>query len=146
MIKNICLFFLFSSSLYAQAPINKGETAPEDGVFLTREEAIDMIVDKETAQKKHQLELDLQKKQSDLICEGQKNVKDLMLNAEKDKSKSLLEIKDKQIDNLYKQLQEESGDYRAWWFVGGAVIGTVASITIFFAATQADKMPALIGN
>ena len=48
--------------------------------------------------------------------------------------------------NLYKQLEKESVDYSLFWFVGGATVATVASVAIFFAATQTDKTPSLLSG
>lgn len=148
MIKNICftLFLFLPLQALAQVPLNKGESAPEDGVFLTNSEAAEIIVERKTAKEKLKLELDLQKKELDIICEGEKKIKDLYLDAEKEKNISLLDLKEKQIQNLYKQLEEESGDYSMLWFATGATIGTVASVAIFFAATQTDKAPSILSG
>ena len=138
-------FFLPLQAL-AQVPLDKGEKAPEDGVFLTNSEAAEVIVERKAAKERLELELDLQKKELDIICEGEKKIKDLYLDAEKEKSSSLLDLKQKQIENLYKQLEKESVDYSMWWFVAGATVGTVASVAIFFAATQTDKTPSLLSG
>ena len=148
MIKNICftLCFFLPLQALAQVPLDKGEKAPEDGVFLTNSEAAEIIVERKTAKEKLQLELDLQKKELDIICEGEKKIKDLYLDAEKEKNISLLDLKEKQIENLYKQLEKESADYSMWWFMAGATVGTVASVAIFFAATQTDKAPSVLSG
>lgn len=149
MIKNICfmLCFFLPLQVLAQVPIDKGEKAPEDGVFLSKEEAAKLIAEKELFSEKLKLELSEQKEELDIICEGEKKIKDLYLEAEKEKSSLLLDLKQKQIENLYKQLEKESTDYSMWWFAAGATVGTVASVAIFFAATQIDKTPSLLtGN
>lgn len=148
MIKNICftLCFFLSLQTLAQVPLDKGQKAPEDGIFLTKEEAARIIAEKELFSEKLKLELDEQKQELNITCEGEKKIKDLYLDAEKEKSSLLLDLKQKQIENLYKQLEKQSTDYSMWWFAAGATIGTVASVAIFFAATQADKAPSIIGN
>jgi len=148
MIKNICftLYFFLSLPALAQVPLNEGDTVPENGVFLTNSEAAEMIIERKIVKEKLQLELDLQKKELDIICEGEKRIKDLYLEAEKEKNISLLDLKEKQIENLYKQLEKESADYSMWWFMAGATVGTVASVAIFFAATQTDKAPSVLSG
>ena len=149
MINNLffTLCFFLSLPVLAQVPLDKGDLAPEDGVFLTNLEAAKIVSEREGFKEKLKFELEEQEKRLDVICSGQKEVKDIMLDVEKSKNQEILSLKDKQIDNLYKELEKESGDYSMWWFVGGAVVGSVASISIFFAATQIEKAPSLItGN
>ena len=149
MIKNLCftLLFFLPLQVLAQTPLDKGEEAPEDGVFLTKVEAAELIVEREGFKEKLKFELEEQQKKSDVICNAEKEVKDIKLSIQQEKNKDILSIKDKQIENLYKELEKESGDYSMWWFIGGATVGSVASIAIFFAATQVEKAPSLIqGN
>jgi len=148
MIKNICfmLCFFLPLQVLAQVPIDKGEEAPEDGVFLSKEEAAKVIAEREIFSEKLKLELNEQKEELKIVCEGEKKIKDLYLDAEKEKNSVLLDLKQKQIENLYKQLEKESADYSMWWFVAGATVGTVASVAIFFAATQTDKTPSLLSG
>jgi len=148
MIKNllfICCFFI-SLPVLAQTAIDKGQEAPEDGVFYTNTEAVKLIADRKALKERHELELNSQKEELNIVCDGEKKVKDLYLDMEKQKSKLLSDLKDKQIENLYKALEKESEDYSMWWFAGGATVGTVASVVIFFAATQVSKIPSLTGN
>ena len=140
------VFFFFSLQVLAQTSIDKGETAPEDGVFFTNLEAAGLIAEKETSKEKLKLELEEQEKRLKIICDGEKEIKDLKLEGEKQKNADILSIKDKQIDNLYKQLEKESVDYSLFWFVGGATVATIASVAIFFAATQTDKAPSLLSG
>lgn len=149
MIKNLCFTLLFFLPLQAlaQTPLDKGEEVPEDGVFLTKVEAANLIAERESFKEKLKFELEEQQKRSDVICNAEKEVKDIKLSIQQEKNADILSIKDKQIDNLYKELEKESGDYGMWWFIGGATVGSVASIAIFFAATQVEKAPSLIqGN
>jgi hypothetical protein len=148
MIKNICFMLCFFIPLQAlaQVPLDEGEKAPEDGVFLSKEEAAKVIAERGQFSEKLESELREQKEELKIICEGEKKIKDLYLDAEKEKGSLLLDLKQKQIENLYKQLEKESTDYSMWWFVAGATVGTVASVAIFFAATQTDKTPSLLSG
>jgi hypothetical protein len=148
MIKNICFMLCFFLPLQAlgQTALDKGEEAPEDGVFLTKKEAAKLIAEKELFSEKLKLELSEQKEELNIICEGEKKIKDLYLDAEKEKGSLLIGLKDKQIENLYKELEKQNKDYSVWWFLGGATVGTVASVAIFFAATQVDRTPSLLAG
>jgi hypothetical protein len=146
VIKNIfftlCFFSCFST--HAQVALDKGQRAPEDGVFYTNAEAAELIAERKAAKERLQLGLDLQKKELGIICEGEKKVKDILLTTQAEKEKILLKLKDDQIQNLEEELKKESVDYSMWWFAGGATVATVTSVAIFFAATQIDKMPSLV--
>lgn len=149
MIKNLffilCLFL--PCTVLAQVPLDKGEEALEDGVFLTKVEAAELIAEREGFKEKLKFELEEQQKRLDVICNAEKEVKDIKLSIEKEKNEGILLLKEKQIDNLYKELERETDDYTIWWFAGGALVGTTASVVIFFAATQIDKAPSLLqGN
>ena len=102
MIKNICfmLCFFLPLQVLAQVPIDKGEEAPEDGVFLSKEEAAKVIAEREIFSEKLKLELNEQKEELKIVCEGEKKIKDLYLDAEKEKNSVLLDLKQKQIENL----------------------------------------------
>jgi hypothetical protein len=148
MIRNLLFIFCLFMSLpvLAQTAIDRGQSVPEDGVFYTNTEAARLIAEKRASKQRHELELKSQKEELLVVCDGEKKVKDLYLDMEKQKSKLLSDLKDKQIENLYKALEKESEDYSMWWFAGGATVGTVASVVIFFAATQVSKIPSLTGN
>jgi hypothetical protein len=146
MTKWFILFSLFSSVCFAQTPITKGEAAPEDGLFLTKQEAAQMIADREATKEKHKLELDNQKQQLEAKFEGDKKILDLKLNIEKEKNSAIIAIKEQQINNLYKELENEWEISGIWWLGGGIAIGTVSSIAIFFAATQIQQTPSLLAG
>lgn len=132
-----------SSHAVAQVAIDKGKEAPEDGVFYTNAQAAKLIADRKAEKERLKVELDSQKQELEVVCEGEKKIKDLYLDMEKERSKLLSDLKDKQIENLYGQLEKESHDYSMFWFAGGATVGAVASVAIFFAATQVEKLPSL---
>ena len=139
-------YFFLPLQVLAQVPLDKGEGAPEDGVFFTNLEAAHLIAEQESSKEKLKFELEEQQKRLNLLCDGQKEIKDIKLQIQNEKNKDIISLKDKQIDNLYKELEKESGDYGIWWFAGGAVVGSVASIAIFFAATQIEKAPSVISG
>jgi len=141
----LSLSILFSLNSFAQAPINKGEKAPEDGVFLTNLEAAKILAEREAAEELLKIELEEQEAELKTRCEGEKKLKDLYLGAEKEKNAEIGKLKDQQLDNLYKELENADGN-EIWWLAGGIVVGTATSIAIFFAATQIQQTPSLLGQ
>lgn len=146
MLKNIILCMFFSSSVFAQSVIKKGEVAKQDGVFLTVQEAAQMIADKEMSEKERQLELEFIKKELETKHDGEKRKLNSKLEIMEEKNKMVLELKQRQIDNLYKELEEKSKDYSLWWLAGGIAAGATTAILIFFAATQTEKAPYLLSG
>jgi len=147
MIKNFLfsLSILFSSVSLAQVPLNKGEPAPEDGIFLTNLEAAKILAEREASAELLKIELEEQEAELSARCEGEKKLKDLYLSAEKQKNREIIDLKKQQIKNLTTQLEETEG-YEAWWLAGGIVVGAASSIAIFFAATQIQQTPSLLGQ
>lgn len=148
MIKNLLftLCFFISSQALAQRALDKDQPAPEDGVFYTNIEAAKMIADRKALKERHELELKSQKEELKIICDGEKKIKDLYLEMEKERTELVSGLKDKQIENLYKQLENESDDYSMLWLAGGIVVGAAGSIAIFFAATQIQQTPSFLSG
>jgi len=144
MKKILLVSMLFSATSLAQTAISVGQKAPEDGVFLTKEEAAKMIADKESLIEKHQLELETQKNKLETKAESDLKIAELKLDIEKEKNIAIINLKQKQIDNLYKELENDWEISGIWWLGGGILIGTVGSIAIFFAATQIQQTPSLL--
>lgn len=136
----------FSSTCFAQVAIKAGQKVPQDGIFMTNEEAAKIISEREEEKKRLELELNFQKKELEIKCDSDLKISELNLDLEKEKSASILQLKNKEIENLYEQIEEDSGNYDIWWLAGGIVLGTVGSIAIFFAATQAEKMPYILAG
>lgn len=146
MLKKIFLFMLISFSSIAQTAVKKGDVIKEDGVFLTAVEAARMIADREFKEKEYSLELDFTKRQLETKHEGETRKLNFTIESIEEKNKMVLELKQKQIDNLYKELEEKSNDYSMWWLTGGIVAGAGTAILIFFAATQTEKAPYLLSG
>lgn len=146
MIKNIFVFLFFCFPVFGQVALKKGETAKQDGVFFTIQEAAELIADKEVIEKQSELEIEYTKKELEIKHEAEIRKLNSKLEIVEEKNKMVLELKQKQIDNLYKELEERSKDYSMLWLIGGVVAGTTTAILIFFAATQTEKAPYLLSG
>lgn len=142
MLKNIILCMLFSFSALAQVAVKTGDRIPADGVYLTLQEAAELIADKEFRERECKLELDFAKKELETKHSGEVQKLNSKIEIMDEKNKIVLELKQKQIDNLYKELENKK-DYSLWWASGGVVAGAATAILIFFAATQTEKAPYL---
>lgn len=146
----ILLLTCFSFSVYAQQPILQGEEAPEDGVFLTNQEAARILSSKEALEKRCQADMAHEKKKTETLCEFEKKNLNSNINFLKEKNKELMDLKNKEIIRLQDLLKEETFGDDTLWFVGGLslgfVVATISSVAIFFAATQIDKAPYIPGE
>lgn len=146
MLKNIILCMLFSSSVFAQVVVKTGDRIPADGVYMTLQEAAELVADKEFRERECKLELEYTKKELETKHDGEKRKLNFKIETIEEKNKMVLELKQKQIDNLYKELEEKNKDYSLWWMTGGIVAGAGTAILIFFAATQTEKAPYLLSG
>ena len=144
MFKKIFLCMMISIPALSQTAVKQGDIMSADGVYFTLQEAAELIVDKEFRERECKLELDFVKKELEIKHEGQLKKLNFTIEAMETKNKIVLELKQQQIDNLYKELEEKSHDYSMWWAAGGAVVGVTTAILIFFASTQTQKAPYLL--
>lgn len=139
---------MFSFATSAQVAVKAGEPAPADGVFLTNQQAARILAEKEAQEKICKANTDYEKQKVTSVCKLEKNTLQINLDTQKQKYDEIVALKDAENKRLYEQIEESSADYGAYWFAGGLALGAViaagSSIAIFFAATQANKAPALI--
>lgn len=146
MLKKIILCMLFSLPSFAQTAVKAGDIIPADGVYLTLQESAELIADKEFRERECKLELEYTKKEIETKHEGELKKLNATIEIMDEKNTIVLDLKQKQIDNLYKELEENSKDYSLWWMTGGIVAGATSAILIFFAATQTQKAPYLLSG
>jgi hypothetical protein len=121
---------LFSSTGFAQVSLAKGQPSPEEGIFLTKEEAAKIIAEKQAAEQickiNQQAAVDLFKNK----CEFDKDLLKNELSYEKSKFTEINKLRDVQDEELYKRISD-SGD-NLYWFAGGLVAGaaTTAAVSI----------------
>ena len=126
--RTICLmtFFLFSYTSYAQVALEKGQPCPEDGIFLTKEQAAKVIAEKQAAEQICKINQDSALEQSKAKCEYEKGLLNNELSYEKSKFTEISKLRDVQDKKLYDRITD-SGD-NLYWFIGGIAAGaTVVS-------------------
>ena len=135
---------IFPIHIFAQeAPkvveIKVGEIAPYTGVLLDNKAAAEMLTNQKYSKEQCKLTIDYElsklKAQNDLLLTSIK----ASLAATENKYESVLVIKDVEIERLNKIALEGANDYSEWWAASGFVVGTLITLGIFFAVTEATK-------
>ena len=117
---------LLCSTSLAQVSLAKDQPAPEDGVFLTKEQAAKVIAEKQAADQTCKIQQESSYTQIKIKCEYEKNLLRNELSYEKSKFTDISRLRDVQDEKLYQRIGD-SGD-NLYWFVGGLAVG--AAITI----------------
>lgn len=144
-----CLFLLFSSNpVFAQIAVKAGDVIQEEGVFLTNKEAARILAEKKANDELCSANIAYEKEKVNSVCKLQ--IETLKLNLESEREKRGIQVQTcrEEKDKLYKQIGENAADYSPYWFIAGTTTGalfaSIASVAIFFAATQSDKANSLV--
>ena len=123
------------------ANLTKGESAPFDGVLFDLEAAAKILADQEFGLLECKLQLEYFEKKQEAICDFEMSKLQLSLGLLEEKHEAIIEIKDKEIYELQEIIKGESTSKipEELWFGGGFILGTLISLAIFFAATEAAK-------
>tara|TARA_R110002124_G_scaffold63910_6_gene174931 strand:+ start:305 stop:766 length:462 start_codon:yes stop_codon:yes gene_type:complete len=116
------------------------EKAPYAGVLLDPIAASKMLVDQRYL--RIEIELQLRKEFQKDLSEKRMAFDLLKIDYEslKKMHEDILLVKENQIKDLNLFLKEEiSDDHSAWWVLGGAAIGIVLSIAVFYASVEVVK-------
>lgn len=116
---------LFAQTSFAQTAIEKGQPAPETGVFLTKEQAAKILADRETAEKICKINQDAAVAVEKNKCEYDKSLLKNELNYEKTKYEQISKLRDVQEERLYDSIADSADNL--YWFVGGITIGATAA-------------------
>jgi len=116
--------------------IGRGEKTPFGGLLFDLRASIKLKLDKEFAQKKYQLQLDLQKKLITSELTLKLGLLQTKYDSLQDKHTSLLKIKNEEIFRLQELVKKSPNDYNHWWFVGGIIAGCLLSIGVYYAAVK----------
>lgn len=121
---------LFCSTSLAQVSLEKGQPAPEAGIFLTKEQAAKVIAEKQAAEQICKINQEAAVEQSKAKCEFEKGLLKNELSYEKSKFTEISKLRDVQDEELYQRISD-SGD-NLYWFAGGIVAGaaTAAAVSI----------------
>lgn len=131
---------LFADVSLAQVALDKGQPAPESGVFLTKLEAAKILAEKQAAAEickiNEQAAVSVEKNK----CEYEKNLLKNELSYEKSKYSEISKLRDVQDQKLYDTISD-SGD-NLYWFAGGVMAGAataaVVSISIVLVVNQVN--------
>jgi hypothetical protein len=125
--RNLCLtiLFLLSSTSLAQVPVEKDQPVPEAGIFLTKEQAAKVIVEKQAAEQICRINQDAAVEQSKAKCEYEVGLLKNELSFEKSKFTEINKLRDVQETRLFEAVSD-SGD-TLYWFVGGVVTGAAVT-------------------
>lgn len=118
--------------------IKKGEPSPIDGTVLTKEAISKILAEKKNVEEKHKLEIDYLKMRTDEKLKSEKKIHEIEVEAFEKKNKSIIDIKDKELERLNKIALKNENTSR-WWFVGGVVSGILVTVGLFFATSYAIK-------
>jgi hypothetical protein len=119
--------------------ISEGEPAPYTGILFDLESAVKLKLDKKYSKMSHDLNLKFQldklKAEYDLKLDTLQIKHDTL----KDKSQSLISLKEEEIDRLQDLIKKNPNDHTHWWFAGGVIAGVLLSIGIFYAAVETSS-------
>jgi len=114
------------------------QRAPYSGVLLNSIAAAKLLTDNKYLDKQWELKLEYElAKESarlNLIIESQK----VSYSALQEKHKTLLDIKNREIERL-SDITANTSDYSVWWASGGIVVGIVLTIAVVFAVNEGTK-------
>tara|TARA_Y100000310_G_scaffold201429_1_gene201516 strand:+ start:8218 stop:8610 length:393 start_codon:yes stop_codon:yes gene_type:complete len=120
--------------------LTKGQAAPWNGRLFNSAAIAKMVVENELALEHCRNETDRVFKKEEARCEFLLENARIIAETRQRQFDAILEIKDGEIDKLHEIIKNsDNSDNYIWWFVGGAVIGIVTSITIFYAAVETAK-------
>lgn len=124
------ILFLLSNTSLAQVALEKGQPAPETGVFLTKFEAAKILGEKQAAAEICKINQEAAVSVEKNKCEYEKNLLKNELSYEKTKYLEISKLRDVQDQKLYDRISD-SGD-NLYWFAGGIIAGaaTAAAVSI----------------
>jgi hypothetical protein len=132
--------FLLSSTSLAQVPVEKDQPVPEAGIFLTKEQAAKVIVEKQAAEQICRINQDAAVEQSKAKCEYEVGLLKNELSFEKNKFTEISKLRDVQEARLYETVSDSGNSL--YWFVGGVATGatfaTAAAIGIVIVINQVN--------
>jgi hypothetical protein len=129
-------FFSFASFAQEIVPVNKGESAPFDGVLLDKEAAAKIISSDEVSAEECANKTEYAVSKGTNACVLKKDIAESSLRIERETNKKLIILKNQEIDRLNEKLEKVGVDWGPLWFAGGSAVGVVMSLTIFYLAIQ----------
>ncbi len=111
--------------------LNKGDPSPFSGVLLNTSAAAQMLANKKYLSEECNLRIGFEVDK--LIAQHELMMKSLQasLDATESKHKSIMDIKNSEIERLSEIALEKPNDYSHWWAAGGFLAGTIIALGIF---------------
>lgn len=148
--KLLALFTLimFSTASIAATNVKVGDIVEKDGVLLTNEEAANIIAESKAQKERCKAVIEFEKEKTRLELQLKINNLQSDFLAEKEKNKVVLELKERETERLYKELDKASNDYLPYAIMGstfaGVIVSALVSTAIFFAAVQTVKADSVV--
>jgi|TARA_R110002095_G_scaffold76417_1_gene65294 hypothetical protein len=137
---SIFLVILFAFPAWAQegviTEIQKGQRAPFTGVLMDAKAAAKVLTDQKYTAEECKIELDREIEILRAKLGLDLKISEIKLNSANEKFGELIKIKDEENKRLQELALERPNDYTHWWFVGGAIGGTLLAIGIFSIAAE----------
>jgi len=137
------LIVALSLPSFAQTVIKSGEAAPFDGMLLTNSEAAKVLAEAGVQKALCKENIRYEKEKITSASSLEKRKLEIIIATQDIKYKDVMELKELEIKRLYKQLEDMPNNNTSYWFSGGLALGSivaiVASVAIFFAATQINR-------
>lgn len=118
--------------------LDKGDTAPFDGVIYDVFGNAIILTDKEQSEKQHKLELENQKEKMQADRDRDVQNLELRIDIQERESRARIEAMTEELDKTRK-IATGSGDYTIFWTSGGFVVGVLTTVLIVFAIGKASK-------
>ena len=131
--------YAFAQEIPKVTDVQEGQPAPFAGTLLNPPAAAQIIADKENTKAECKLQYDYIKQREKTKCDLLLGNANTSLTAANMKYKTILKIKDDEIQRLQDIALERSGDYSIWWFVGGTLTGILVSVGVFYAAIEVQR-------
>jgi hypothetical protein len=138
MVLTLCFLPTLAQAQESGQVINllKDEPAPYDGVLFNEQAAAKLLADKEYEQIECKLKIDYEMEKIKARHMLEMATLQASFDAIKKQNISILEIKDSEIKRLQELALKNPNENSHWWFTGGAAVGIVTSILIFYAAVE----------
>ncbi len=119
----IILSFIFSANSLAQTAVAKGQPSPEDGIFLTKEQAAKILADKAAAEKICKIEKEAAVEVEKNKCSLDNGLLKNELELEKKKFDEINRLRNEQ-DKVFLDRIDDGGD-NTYYFFGGLAAGAI---------------------
>jgi glutamate formiminotransferase len=116
--------------------LQEGDVAPFDGRLMNDEAVANIIANKELTREQCEIQKELAVSLTKAELQLQIDYLSAELETEKEKSAALLDIRDKEIESLRKQIKPNK---TMWAFFGGFLLASGTSLGTYYAVREIDS-------